>query len=141
MTVKTPTHVHLHYLSGDLHAAHITMAIFTIGARHQVSLMAEEDEIGLLAYADPRDWLAALPIAGKDLDSTVVSRNGVMAAHAFLHRRYPGDVSAQRAGVAEQTLHTGLHVSLVVVWDGLTRGGQDLSPCYKDPAGEHTNYY
>jgi hypothetical protein len=133
MTVKTPAHVHLHYLSGDPHAAHIAMAVFTIGARRQVSLMAEVDEIRLFTYSDPWDWLAALPISGKDLDGTIVRRDRVMAAHAFLHGRYTSDIRAQRAGVAEQTLHTGLHVSLVLVCDGLTRGGQDLSAREENP--------
>ena len=85
MAIQTPSHVHLHYRSGDRHATDITMAGFTILACIQVSLMIEVNEFGLPAYADPRDWLATLPIAGQGPDRITVGGNDHVAAHAFLY--------------------------------------------------------
>lgn len=92
VTIQTPTHIHLHIRLGDRHPCHITMAVFAIDARCQVSLMAEIDEIRLPAYAEPGDWLTALPVTSQDLDSGIVSRDDAMAAHTLLHRRDTGDV-------------------------------------------------
>ena len=122
MAIQTPAHVHLYYRSGDRHLTNITMAGLTIFAYSQMSLMTEVNKFRLVGHAHPWDRLAALPVAGQALDITIVGFNGGMAAHTFLHGRYSGNIRAQRAGMAEQTLQTGLHVGLVVIGDGLLWG-------------------
>src|SRR3990172_1057654 len=80
VTIQTPAHVHLQNRSCDRHATDITMAGFAVLTCPQVGLVAEVDEFGLPAYANPRDRLASLPIAGQDLDGSLISRNDGMAA-------------------------------------------------------------
>jgi hypothetical protein len=126
VAIQTPTHVHLHYRSRNRHVTHLAMAGFAVDACSQVSLMAEVHEVGLLVHALPRDWLVSLPVAGQDLDSRVIRRDGRMAAHAFLHRGYACHVRTHCAGMAEQTLHASLDVSPVAVGDGLIGRCQDL---------------
>jgi hypothetical protein len=92
VAIQAPAHVHLNHRSGNYHITHIAMASLTVLPSIQVRLMAEKNEIRLFADAGPRDWLAALPRAGYNLDSRQVSRNGGMAAHAFFHGGYPGNV-------------------------------------------------
>lgn len=64
VAIQTPAHVHLHHGSRDRHLTDISVAGFTILTGSQVSLVAEVNEFWLLAYAYPRDGLAAFPIAG-----------------------------------------------------------------------------
>ena len=54
--------------------------------------MAEVNEFGLPVYADPRDGFIAFPIARQDLDRLFIRRYEGMAAHAFLHGGYPGNI-------------------------------------------------
>jgi hypothetical protein len=129
MAIQTPAHVHLHYWSCDRHATDVTMASFAIDACPQVGLMTEVDEVGLLIYAVPRNWLAAFPITRQSLNCLDVGGDDGMAAHAFLHGGYASHIRAQRAGMAEQTLQTGLNVNSVAVGDWLLWSGKDLSAC------------
>ena len=124
MAIQTPAHVHLHYRSGDRHATDITMAGFTILACPQVSLMIEVNEFGLPAYADPRDWLATLPIAGQGPDRITVGGNDHVAAHTFLHGGNSGYFSVQHTGMTVQAVHTCFYMCLVAVCDRLTWGAR-----------------
>ena len=89
MALQAPAHVHLYRSPCDRHATDIAVTGFTIFACPQMGLMVEVNEFGLLAYTDPRDWLAALPIAGKGPDRIPIGGNHLVAAHAFLHGGYP----------------------------------------------------
>lgn len=92
MAIQTPAHVHLHYWSCDRHAADVTMASFAIDACPQVGLVTEVDEVRLLVYAVPWDWLAAFPIACQGLNCLDVGGDDGVASHAFLHGRYASHV-------------------------------------------------
>ena len=92
VAIQTPAHVHLHHRAGNRHVAHVAVASFAVDASSQVGLMAEVDEVGLLVYAVPRDWLASFPVARQSLNSFVVGGDDVVAAHAFLHGGYASHV-------------------------------------------------
>jgi hypothetical protein len=89
VAIQAPAHIHLNDRASDCHVANVTMTGFTIDACPQMRLMAEVDEIGLLAYPVPRNWLSAFPIASQGLDCVTVGSNDAMAAHTFC-RGYTG---------------------------------------------------
>lgn len=92
VAIQTPAHVHPHHRPGDHHVAHVAMASLAVDACPQVGLMTEVDEVGLLVYAVPGDWLAAFPIARQGLNCLVVGGDDGVAAHAFLHGGYASHV-------------------------------------------------
>lgn len=139
MAVQAPAHVHPHPRFCDRHLTNVTVTGFTALACPQMSLMAEKDELRLMVYSLPWDRLTALPETGQHLNSFILGCDEGVAAYAFLHGRYPGNVGTGCTGMAEQTLYPCIHVRLVTVCDGLYGGSSHLSTGKYDACNQTGN--
>lgn len=92
VAIQTPTHIRLHRRMDERHVTDVTMTGLAVDAGPDVGLMGEVDEIGLLVYAVPLNWLTALPVTGQGLHFLAFGGYDGVAAHASLHRGYAGHV-------------------------------------------------